>query len=106
MTVFDVIVNNADRKGTRILAMPGGHRYGVDHGLTFHVDNKLRTVMRGWLGETLSEEECDGVGRVLDALEGGMVSGLRSCSVPRKSKSLPTGARHCSTTGSSRHRAG
>ncbi|KWW39087.1 hypothetical protein AU359_01361 [Micrococcus luteus] len=70
MAVFDVIVNNADRKGAHILAMPGGHRHGVDHGLTFHVDDKLRTVLWGWLGEALNEEERDGVGRVLDGLDG------------------------------------
>ena len=54
MAVFDVIVNNADRKGAHILAMPDGHRYGVDQGLTFHVADKLRTMLWGWLGETLS----------------------------------------------------
>lgn len=70
MAVFDVIVNNADREGVHIHAMPGGHRYGVGHGLTFHVADKLRTVMWGWLGEELSEEEPDGVGRVLDGLNG------------------------------------
>ncbi|CVM08278.1 Phosphatidylinositol 3-and 4-kinase [Streptococcus pneumoniae] len=76
MAVFDVIVNDADRKGAHILAMPSGHRHGVDHGLTFHVDNKLRTVMCGWLGETLSEEERDGVARVLDGLDGELGQGL------------------------------
>lgn len=70
MAVFDVIVNNADRKCSHILAMPGGHRHGVDHGLTFHVEDKLRTVLWGWLGETLSEEERDGVARVLGRLAG------------------------------------
>ena len=70
MAVFDVIVNNADRKGAHILAMPGGHRHGVGHGLTFHVEDKLRTVLWGWLGAALSEEEHDGVGRVLKGLEG------------------------------------
>ena len=70
MAVFDVIVNNADRKGAHILAMPGGHRHGVDHGLTFHVQDKLRTVLWGWLGEALSDEERDGVARVLEALGG------------------------------------
>ncbi|MDO4240168.1 SCO1664 family protein [Micrococcus sp.] len=70
MAVFDVIVNNADRKGAHILAMPGGHRHGVDHGLTFHVESKLRTVLWGWLGEELSEEERDGVGRVLVGHDG------------------------------------
>ena len=70
MAVFDVIVNNADRKGARILTMPGGHRHGVDHRLKFHVVGKLRTVLWGWLGETLSEEERDRVGRVLEGLDG------------------------------------
>lgn len=40
MAVFDVLVNHADRKGVRIVPMPGGHRHGVDHGLTFHVADK------------------------------------------------------------------
>ena len=34
MAIFDVVVNNADRKGGHVLEMPGGHRYGVDHGVT------------------------------------------------------------------------
>ncbi|WP_184242388.1 SCO1664 family protein [Micrococcus cohnii] len=70
MTVFDVIVNNADRKGAHILAMPGGHRHGVDHGLTFHVEDKLRTVLWGWVGAALRDEERNGIGRVLDGLDG------------------------------------
>ena len=50
--------------------MPGGHRYGVDHGPTFHVKDKLWTVLWGWLGEALSEDERDGVGRVVAGLDG------------------------------------
>jgi uncharacterized repeat protein (TIGR03843 family) len=53
MAVFDVLVNNADRKGGHVLAMPGGHRHGVDHGVCFHVENKLRTVLWGWAEEPL-----------------------------------------------------
>ena len=70
MAVLDVLVNNADRKGGHVLPMPGGHRHGVDHGLTFHVEHKLRTVLWGWLGEPLDETEVDGVRRVRDALDG------------------------------------
>ncbi|APF40607.1 SCO1664 family protein [Neomicrococcus aestuarii] len=70
MAVFDVIVNNADRKGNHILEMPGGHRYGVDHGLTFHSEHKLRTVLWGWMGDFLSDEEHDAVARVSDGLDG------------------------------------
>jgi uncharacterized repeat protein (TIGR03843 family) len=70
MAVFDVVVNNADRKGDHVLAMPDGHRHGVDHGLTFHQDHKLRTVLWGWLGEALTDEERDGVNRVAEGLNG------------------------------------
>jgi uncharacterized repeat protein (TIGR03843 family) len=66
MAVFDVVVNNADRKGGHVLAMPDGHRYGVDHGVTFHTDPKLRTVLWGWLGEELTPEESAVVGEVRD----------------------------------------
>ena len=76
MAVFDVIVNNADRKGAHILPMPGGHRYGVDHGLAFHVEDKLRMVLWGWLGEKLTEEKRDGVGRILEGLDGELGRGL------------------------------
>ncbi|RKR76280.1 SCO1664 family protein [Frondihabitans australicus] len=69
MAVFDVVVNNADRKGGHILEMPGGHRYGVDHGLTFHVEHKLRTVLWGWLGEELTDAELAAVARVRRALD-------------------------------------
>lgn len=68
MAVLDAIVNNADRKGGHVLAMPSGHRYGVDHGLTFHAEPKLRTVLWGWLGTPLSDEELDGVRRIAAAL--------------------------------------
>jgi uncharacterized repeat protein (TIGR03843 family) len=64
MAVFDVVVNNADRKGGHILPMPDGRRHGVDHGVTFHVEPKLRTVLWGWLGEDLGPDELAGVERV------------------------------------------
>jgi uncharacterized repeat protein (TIGR03843 family) len=64
MAVLDVLVNNADRKGGHILPRPDGHRYGVDHGVTFHVENKLRTVLWGWLGEPLVADEVSGVERL------------------------------------------
>lgn len=68
MAVFDVVVNNADRKGGHVLAMTDGHRHGVDHGLSFHVDHKLRTVLWGWAGEPLDPEDAAGVRRLVDLL--------------------------------------
>ncbi|MCW2771507.1 MAG: hypothetical protein JWR27_2940 [Aeromicrobium sp.] len=68
MAVFDVVTNNADRKGGHVLEMAGGHRHGIDHGLTFHAEHKLRTVLWGWLDEDLDPEERAGVERVRAAL--------------------------------------
>ena len=70
MAVFDVITNNTDRKGGHILPMPGGHRHGVDHGVCFHAEDKLRTVLWGWAGLPLYPVEVAGVETVLDGLDG------------------------------------
>jgi uncharacterized repeat protein (TIGR03843 family) len=70
MAVFDVVVNNADRKGDHILAMTDGYRHGVDHGLTFHRHHKLRTVLWGWLGDALTVQELEGIDRVSEGLHG------------------------------------
>ncbi|CAN5513157.1 SCO1664 family protein [soil metagenome] len=46
MAVFDMVTNNADRKGGHVLLSAATPRlYGIDNGLTFHVEPKLRTVI-------------------------------------------------------------
>ena len=70
MAVFDVLANNADRKGGHVLEMRDGHRFGCDHGLTFHREPKLRTVLWGWTGEPLTTEETEVVRRVRAGLDG------------------------------------
>lgn len=56
MAVFDVIINNADRKGGHVLAGIDGRVYGVDHGVSLHVHDKLRTVLWGWSAEPIDDE--------------------------------------------------
>lgn len=70
IAVLDALLNNADRKGGHVLEMTDGHRFGIDHGIAFHVEPKLRTVLWGWLGERLTDEEVEAVTRVRDALLG------------------------------------
>jgi uncharacterized repeat protein (TIGR03843 family) len=77
MAVFDAIVNNTDRKGGHVLAMPDGHRFGVDHGVSFHVENKLRTVLWGWTGAVLSDEAVDVLGRLSSGLRSSLGGALR-----------------------------
>jgi len=75
MCVFDAIVNNADRKGGHVLhgrVQPESEpaTYGVDHGVTFSEDEKLRTVLWGWAGEPLDDELLADVERLGDLLGG------------------------------------
>ena len=51
MAVFDLVANNADRKGGHIFLGPEGSLWGVDHGLTFHAQHKLRTVIWDFAGQ-------------------------------------------------------
>ena len=53
MAVFDAITNNADRKGGHCLQGPDGRIWGIDHGLTFNVDHKLRTVIWDYSDEPI-----------------------------------------------------
>ncbi|BBZ33242.1 SCO1664 family protein [Mycolicibacterium confluentis] len=70
MAVFDILVNNADRKGGHILHGVDGRVYGVDHGLCLHREDKLRTVLWGWAGKPVDDELLGAVGVLLDALDG------------------------------------
>jgi uncharacterized repeat protein (TIGR03843 family) len=69
IAVFDALINNADRKGGHVLERDDGHRHGIDHGLTFHSEPKLRTVLWGWGGTRLTDEERLVISRILDGLD-------------------------------------
>lgn len=70
MAVFDAVVNNADRKGGHLLPQPDGHVYGCDHGLAFHVQDKLRTLLWRWAGQPLTDEAVDVLSVLRAQLEG------------------------------------
>ena len=57
MAVFDAAVNNTDRKAGHLIPVPGGHVYGVDHGVTFSPVPKLRTVLWAWRGQPFLDGE-------------------------------------------------
>ncbi len=64
IALLDVLVNNSDRKGGHVLSRGAG-RWGIDHGVTFHVEPKLRTVLWGWVGEPLTAAETVDIERAL-----------------------------------------
>ena len=72
IAVFDAVINNADRKGGHLLPTPAGHVYGVDHGVTFHVEDKLRTVLWQWAGATLPDDAQDVLRRLRRDLDGAL----------------------------------
>lgn len=67
VALFDLLVNNTDRKGSHVLPQ-GAHRYGIDHGVCFHVDDKVRTVLWGWAGDDLTPGEVASVRSVLESV--------------------------------------
>ena len=77
IALFDAIVNNTDRKGGHLLPIPGGHIHAVDHGVTFSVVPKLRTLLWAWEGEPLEPDELEVAGRVREALDRGLGADLR-----------------------------
>jgi uncharacterized repeat protein (TIGR03843 family) len=68
IAAFDAAVNNTDRKAGHLIPVPGGHVYGVDHGVTFSPVPKLRTVLWEWRGQPFLDEEA----QVLRALRAGL----------------------------------
>ncbi|MFF9142480.1 SCO1664 family protein [Streptomyces albogriseolus] len=68
LSVLDAVINNADRKGGHLLPTADGRLYGIDHGVTFNTENKLRTLLWGWAGEPLPEEALE----VLRTLRGAL----------------------------------
>lgn len=55
--LFDAIINNTDRKIGHLLPTSDGQILGCDHGVCFHEEDKLRTVLWQWMGTPLSESE-------------------------------------------------
>jgi uncharacterized repeat protein (TIGR03843 family) len=68
---FDVVINNADRKGGHVIEGPDGRLYGVDHGLAFNLEPKLRTVIWGFANDRLGDRLAGELRALGDALAPG-----------------------------------
>jgi uncharacterized repeat protein (TIGR03843 family) len=64
IAAFDVVANNADRKGGHLLKDGDGHIWGIDHGLCFHQETKLRTVMWDFAAEPIPDVVTEWLGRL------------------------------------------
>ena len=74
MAAFDVVINNTDRKGGHCLrALEDGRIFGIDHGVSFHAQWKLRTVIWDFGGEPIPPDVCSDLHRFADELRAGDV---------------------------------
>ncbi len=87
---FDILINNADRKGGHILLDEQRHIWLIDHGICFHEEPKLRTVLWDFGGEPLPEEICAALARFRTQLEPGspLHLTLAGCLTPREITAL------------------
>jgi uncharacterized repeat protein (TIGR03843 family) len=70
MSLFDAIINNTDRKIGHLLPINMDVVHGCDHGVTFHVEDKLRTVLWQWAGDTFTDKEIAILEHAIKALQG------------------------------------
>ncbi|MFM2214669.1 MAG: hypothetical protein RJA88_38 [Actinomycetota bacterium] len=70
MALFDAVVNNTDRKIGHLLPISEDLVHGCDHGVTFHEDDKLRTVLWQWADKPLTDEETEQLERLEVAVAG------------------------------------
>lgn len=73
VALLDALMNNADRKAGHLFRDPVGALWAVDHGVTFHVEPKLRTVLWGFSGQPIAADLIEALNRVpvvLDRLTG------------------------------------
>jgi uncharacterized repeat protein (TIGR03843 family) len=99
VVLFDLLVNNADRKGGHMIFGENGHLWLIDHGLCFNVEEKLRTVIWDFAGEPIPEDLCASIQNfrqqlnppsgLLEALSFHLTSDEISALVDRTDKLLP-----------------
>jgi len=69
MALFDAVVNNTDRKIGHLLPVIDGSLLGCDHGVTFHEENKLRTVIWQFAMRELTDEEIGSLSDLAERLQ-------------------------------------
>ncbi len=100
---FDVLANNTDRKGGHVLLAADGHVWGIDHGVCFHEDPKLRTVIWEFGGEPVPHELRTDIARLIDELAESQLVDLLNAdevsAIARRAQRLLTTGRYPMTVG-------
>jgi hypothetical protein len=69
IALFDILTNNADRKGGHVVRDENDHLWGIDHGICFHEEYKLRTVIWDYAGQPIPAAELNDLQQMLNMLE-------------------------------------
>lgn len=90
VALFDLLINNADRKGSHILIDPQNCLWLIDHGICFHREDKLRTVIWDFAGEPIPAELTDTLERFRHTLGAGegLTAVLKRCLSPAEIAAL------------------
>ena len=90
IAMFDVLIQNADRKGGSCLNGTDGRLWAIDHGLTFNPRARQRTVMLEFCGRPYPEAELASIAKLSDSLRGevGVADQLAEILNPREMASL------------------
>jgi uncharacterized repeat protein (TIGR03843 family) len=88
IALFDAAVNNADRKGGHLLPTAAGELYGVDHGICFAAEPKLRTILWDWRGEAIAPAELEALGSLRAKLDGPLCQALQALLAPAEMRAF------------------
>jgi hypothetical protein len=88
IALFDLIVNNADRKGGHVLRDSQGQLWAIDHGVCFHVQPKLRTVLWDYVGDPIPQDALQAIATLREEVRGGLAERLQELLFPEEIESL------------------
>jgi uncharacterized repeat protein (TIGR03843 family) len=99
VVLFDLLINNADRKGSHLLFDKNHHLWLIDHGICFHAEDKLRTVIWDFTGEPIPDKLCDDLLNFHQKLEPStdLFKELQALLTPKEIKALAARAEHLTT---------
>jgi uncharacterized repeat protein (TIGR03843 family) len=69
LCLFDLVINNADRKGGHLLVDSDNKMWAIDHGVSWHFESKIRTVLWGWIDESFNDEDVALLNKAKDSLQ-------------------------------------
>lgn len=101
VAIFDVLINNADRKGSHLLFDPNEHLWLIDHGVSFHQEDKLRTIIWDFAGERIPPNFLSDIETFQQALttNSTLISALQECLSPNEITAMRNRAEYLIATG-------